>query len=262
MRSGTLSTPRRGSSRPRRLDGVLVDEFTYRATSRVIRYEQAESVTAKGKSEAVPVWVAVEPRSVVPEQARVDGLPLVGRERTEAVVAADALERSRDEPSTQFVSVIGEPGIGKTRLVEELCAYVEEMPELITWRRGRSLSYGEGVAFWALGEMVKAQAGILESDSARVAEAKLAEAVAAVVVDEQDRGWVERHLRPPGRPGGAGRRCRGWSGGGVRGVAAVLRGTGRGRARRCWCSRTSIGPMTHCWTSSTCWPTVPARSRC
>ena len=85
-----------------------------------------------------------------------------------------ALDRSRREPSTQLVSVIGEPGIGKSRLVEELLGYVEELPELITWRRGRSLSYGEGVAFWALGEMVKAQAGILESDSAQVAEAKLA----------------------------------------------------------------------------------------
>ena len=70
------------------------------------------------------------------------------------------------------MSVIGEPGIGKTRLVDEFRAYIEALPELITWRRGRSLSYGEGVAFWALGEMVKAQAGILESDSARVAEAE------------------------------------------------------------------------------------------
>ena len=107
-----------------------------------------------------------------------------------------ALDRSRREPSTQLVSVIGEPGIGKTRLVEELFAYVEELPDLITWRRGRSLSYGEGVAFWALGEMVKAQAGILESDSAQVAEEKLSEAVAALILDERDREWVVRHLRP------------------------------------------------------------------
>jgi tetratricopeptide (TPR) repeat protein len=100
------------------------------------------------------------------------------------------------EPSTQLVSVIGEPGIGKSRLVDELFAYIEELPELITWRRGRSLSYGEGVAFWALGEIVKAQAGILESDSASVAEEKLSAAVAQVIVDEGDRGWVARHLRP------------------------------------------------------------------
>ena len=67
---------------------------------------------------------------------------------------------------------------------------------MITWRRGRSLSYGEGVAFWALGEMVKAQAGILESDGRQSAEAKLTEAVAAIVLDERDRDWVVRHLRP------------------------------------------------------------------
>ncbi len=72
---------------------------------------------------------------------------------------------------------------------------------MITWRRGRSLAYGEGVAFWALGEMVKAQAGVLESDTAQVADAKLAEAVAALIMDERDREWVVRHLRPLGRPG-------------------------------------------------------------
>ncbi len=92
--------------------------------------------------------------------------------------------------------MIGEPGIGKTRLVEELYSYIAGLPELITWRRGRSLSYGEGVAFWALGEMVKAQAGILESDSAHVADEKLSEAVAGVILDERDREWVARQLRP------------------------------------------------------------------
>ncbi len=175
-------------------DGVLVDEWTFRATRRVIRYEQGESVEVKGKAEPVAVWVAVEPVSVVPEQQR-DQLPLVGRE-AEADMLRAVLDRSRRERSTQLVSVIGEPGIGKTRLVEDLYACVEELPELITWRRGRSLAYGEGVAFWALGEMVKAQAGILESDPAAVAQEKLSEAVAAVMVDERDRVWVARHLRP------------------------------------------------------------------
>jgi class 3 adenylate cyclase len=177
------------------VDGVLVDAYTHRATERVIRYAAAGAVTAKGKAELVEAWRAVEARSIVPEQARVGGLALVGRE-VEADTLRGALDRSRREPSTQLVSIIGEPGIGKTRLVEELGSYVEELPGLITWRRGRSLSYGEGVAFWALGEMVKSQAGVLESDSAEVAETKLSEAVTAVIVDEQDRGWVERHLRP------------------------------------------------------------------
>jgi hypothetical protein len=175
-------------------DGVLVDEWTFRATSRAIRYEEAAPVEAKGKSELVAVWVAVEPRSIVPEQQR-DQLPLVGRD-AEADTLRVALDRSRREPSTQLVSVIGEPGIGKTRLVEELFSYVGSLPALITWRRGRSLSYGDGVAFWALGEMVKAQAGILESDSVHVAEEKLSEAVAGVILDERDREWVARQLRP------------------------------------------------------------------
>src|SRR3954469_685487 len=176
------------------VDGVLVDEWTFRATSRAIRYDDAAPVEAKGKSGAVAAWVAVEPRSIVPEQQR-DQLPLVGRD-AEAETLRVALDRWMREPSTQLVSVIGEPGIGKSRLVDELLAYVEGLPGLVKWRRGRSRSYGEGVAFWALGEMVKGQAGILESDSARLAEQKLTEAVEAVILDDRDQAWVARHLAP------------------------------------------------------------------
>ena len=162
------------------VDGVLVDERTHRATDRAIRFEAADAVVAKGKSEPVAVWRALEPRSLVPEQAR-DELALVGR-HAEVGLLKGALERSRQEPAAQLVTVVGAPGIGKTRLVEELFSHVERLPELITWRRGRSLAYGEGVAFWALGEMVKAQAGVLESDSAETAEDKLRSAVDAVIV--------------------------------------------------------------------------------
>ena len=175
-------------------DGVLVDGWTYRATSRAIDYREHEPIAAKGKSEPVSVWVAQAPRSIIPEQQR-DRLPIVGRDaETDALRAA--FERSRREPSTQLVSIIGEPGIGKTRLVDELYAYVGELPELITWRRGRSLAYGEGIAFWALGEMVKAQAGVLESDSADVAGRKLQEAVESLGLPERDREWLVRHLGP------------------------------------------------------------------
>jgi hypothetical protein len=176
------------------LDGVLVDAWTYRATSREIEYQEHEPIAAKGKAEPVVVWVAHAPRSIVPEQQR-DQLPIVGRV-AETDLLRDAFERSRREPSTQLVSIIGEPGIGKTRLVEELYAYVGELPELIIWRRGRSLAYGEGVAFWALGEMIKAQAGVLESDSADAAEHKLQEAVESLGLEHRDREWVTRHLGP------------------------------------------------------------------
>ena len=140
-------------------DGILVDEFTQRATDRAIRYEAADPVSAKGKAAPVSAWLALSPVSVVPEQAR-EELALVGRERERALLV-DALGRACDEPAAQLVTVIGEPGIGKSRLVAELFDHVEALPELITWRQGRSLSYGDGVASWALGEIVKAQAGIL-----------------------------------------------------------------------------------------------------
>ena len=139
-----------------------------------------------------------------------------------------AFERSLGEPSTQLVSIVGEPGIGKTRLVEELYADVGELPELITWRRGRSLAYGEGIAFWALGEMVKAQAGILESDSADVAAGKLAESVESLGLDDRDRVWVTRRLGPLiGLE--ADDRERRQPGGSVRGLAALPGGARRTR---------------------------------
>ena len=175
-------------------DGILVDEFTQRATDRAIRYEAADPVSAKGKAAPVSAWLALSPVSVVPEQAR-EELALVGRERERALLV-DALGRACDEPAAQLVTVIGEPGIGKSRLVAELFDHVEALPELITWRQGRSLSYGDGVASWALGEIVKAQAGILESDPAAVAGEKLRDAVDAVIPDGSDAGWVEGHLRP------------------------------------------------------------------
>ena len=66
----------------------------------------------------------------------------------------------------QLVTVVGEPGVGKSRLVGELAdALSTPSPELVSWRQGRCLPYGDGVTFWALGEIVKAQAGILESDA-------------------------------------------------------------------------------------------------
>jgi class 3 adenylate cyclase len=175
--------------------GVLVDEPTHRRTSSAIRYAETDPLTAKGKSEPVPVWRALEPRSAVPEQARAAGLRLVGRDREWSLLVAQ-LDRSRAGPSGQLVSLIGEPGIGKTRLVEELAAHMAALPDRVTYRRGRSLAYGEGVAFWALGEMVKAQAGILESDSVDVAGSKLSEAVDALMPDVRDRPWVTEHLRP------------------------------------------------------------------
>jgi class 3 adenylate cyclase/tetratricopeptide (TPR) repeat protein len=178
------------------VDGVLVDETTYRATERGIVYRETEAVVAKGKEAPVPVWEAVEPRARFGvDWAQGGRAPLVGRER-ELDVLLGTLARARSEPSVQLATLVGVPGIGKSRLVWELSKAVEEDPELIFWRQGRSLPYGDGITFWALGEMVKAHAGVLETDEAGVAAEKLVAAVRAAVLEDDAARWVEGHLRP------------------------------------------------------------------
>jgi class 3 adenylate cyclase/tetratricopeptide (TPR) repeat protein len=175
-------------------NGVLVGEATYRATANEIDYADADPIAAKGKSEPVRVWEALEPHSRVSTEAVSTRAPLVGRKR-EVDQLIDAFERARQEHATSLVTVVGVPGIGKSRLVAELFAHVESQPDFVYWRHGRSLPYGEGVTFWALGEMVKAQAGILESDSPEEVERKLHETVAQNVGESEQR-WVESKLRP------------------------------------------------------------------
>jgi class 3 adenylate cyclase len=178
------------------VDGILVGEATHRATERAIEFRPADPVQAKGKAEPVEAWEALEARSRygVDVTRRVD-TALVGRER-ELALLRDALDRARHQDEPQLVTLVGEPGIGKSRLVHELFVHIEGMPELINWRQGRCLPYGDGVSYWALGEMVKAEAGILETDPDAEAEAKLARMATELLADGDERSWVTRHLRP------------------------------------------------------------------
>jgi class 3 adenylate cyclase/tetratricopeptide (TPR) repeat protein len=178
------------------VDGILVDEATFRATERAIEYGTAEPVQAKGKDAPVTVWRALGPRaSLGVDVAQAPRTTLVGRQRELDLLRA-ALARARSDSVLQVVTLVGVPGIGKSRLVFELLQQVAAEAELTTWRQGRCLAYGEGVALWALGEILKAQAGILESDPAKEAEAKLRRAVADLVADEREAAWIIGHLRP------------------------------------------------------------------
>ena len=175
-------------------NGILVGEATYRATSERIEYRGHEPVEAKGKEEPVPVWEVVQARArfgvdLAPETRT----PLVGRER-EVELLVGTLARARQQRSPELVTLVGVPGIGKSRLVGELFQSIERGGVLTYWRQGRSLPYGEAVSYWALAEMVKAQAGILETDSDEEAEGKLARAVEQLI--EEDAEWVLSHLRP------------------------------------------------------------------
>ncbi|HZC75102.1 MAG TPA: adenylate/guanylate cyclase domain-containing protein, partial [Gaiellaceae bacterium] len=127
------------------VNGILVGEATYRATRHVVDYREAAAVEAKGKSLPIVVWEAVGVRSRLGSDVE-EGLrtPLVGRERERSLLA-DAFGRARTEQSAQLVTLVGVPGIGKSRLVAELFQIIEADEEIVSWRQGRSLPYGESV---------------------------------------------------------------------------------------------------------------------
>jgi class 3 adenylate cyclase/tetratricopeptide (TPR) repeat protein len=183
--------------------GVIVDETTMHATEQAITYEPHESVEAKGKAEPIRAWRALEARSRVGQPEASTHTPFVGREH-ERTLLLETFLRAERESSVQLVSVVGEPGIGKSRLVTELRTLLDERPDLITWRHGRCLPYGEGITFWALGEIVKAEAGILDSDDQHVASSKLDESLAALFADDSDRSWLGARLAPLAGAGGEG----------------------------------------------------------
>jgi class 3 adenylate cyclase len=175
------------------VNGVAVGEQTHRATSRVFEYEPLEPVSVKGKAEPLALWQARAARARLGSDiSHRHTTPLVGRE-LEKPLLIGIFERAAQQRSVQLVTIVGEPGVGKSRLVAELGDYTDDKPELTRWRQGRCLPYGEGITFWALGEIVKAEAGILESDSADVAAAKLEQ---AVFPDEPERQWLLQRLRP------------------------------------------------------------------
>ncbi|HEX9312332.1 MAG TPA: adenylate/guanylate cyclase domain-containing protein [Actinomycetota bacterium] len=172
---------------------IVVGEATYRATKDAVVYEPLEAVTVKGKAEPLRLWRVVAARvRFASGLTRTHAVPLVGRE-AEVKALGDAFARARRNASAQLATVVGEPGVGKSRLVAELAKHVEALPDPVPWRLGRCLPYGEGITFWALGEIVKGHAGILESDSPDEAAAKLD---AAIPGTEPDRQWLKQRLAP------------------------------------------------------------------
>jgi class 3 adenylate cyclase/tetratricopeptide (TPR) repeat protein len=179
--------------------GIVVGEPTYRAAAHQFVFEELEPVQVKGKADALQIWRPLRSRSRI-------GLDV--RERPRTVFVGREAESARlrslyrtavpggGEGSLQLVTIVGEPGVGKTRLVQEFAVFVEELPDLVRWRVGRSLPFGEGVSFWALGDVVKGEAGILDSDAPEVTEAKLTTALSSVLGDDDERDWIRTRLAP------------------------------------------------------------------
>jgi class 3 adenylate cyclase len=175
------------------VDGIAVSEQTYRQTERVFDYGELEPVEVKGKTEPLALFRPLRARARFgADVIRTHATPLVGRELEKALLVG-TFERSAQQRSCQLVTIVGEPGVGKSRLCAELFGHLEDRPGLVRWRQGRCLPYGEGIAFWALGEIVKAECSILESDTPELAAAKLEQALPA---EEPDRPWLLARLSP------------------------------------------------------------------
>ncbi|HET9722653.1 MAG TPA: AAA family ATPase [Actinomycetota bacterium] len=174
---------------------IVVSEDTFAAAEFAFEFEDLEAVEVKGKAEPLRPCRVVAARSRFGVDLRPrPSTPFVGR-REEREMLEAAFRRALVEDSVQLATITGEPGIGKTRLVQELERFADEWPALVRWRQGRSLPYGDGVGYWGIGEIVKAEAGILESDDPAVVAEKLSAAVGHHV-EPSERDWVRARLAP------------------------------------------------------------------
>jgi class 3 adenylate cyclase len=174
---------------------VLVGEATQRAASAAIAFEPAGNQTLKGKQAPVPAWRAVR---VVAERGgrnRSDVLeaPFVGRD-DELRLLKDLFHATSREGRSRLVSVMGPAGIGKTRLSWEFKRYLDGLVDPVWWHAGRCPAYGQGIAFWALGEMVRSRAGLAEGDDEATTRERVAATVAEHAQDEAEGAWIESAL--------------------------------------------------------------------
>ena len=174
---------------------VLVGEATQRAASAAIVFEEAGEQSLKGRTAPVAAWRALRVVAERGGRKRAETLeaPFVGRD-DELRLLKDLFHATSRERRARLVSVTGPGGIGKTRLAWEFTKYLDGLVENVWWHDGRSPAYGEGISFWALGEMVRGRARLLETDDEPTTRARIAETVATHVPDPDDRRWIEPAL--------------------------------------------------------------------
>jgi hypothetical protein len=172
-------------------NGVVVGELTHRATDRVFEYAELAPALFKGKKDPVALWQPLAAKSRFGADVLRDlSTPMVGRD-AELGLLLDAFDRAAAGRGAEVVTVLGEPGVGKSRLVAELLAHLDRRGELLTWRLGRCPPYGAEVPYSALADIVKAQLGVYDNDSVDIVRAKLDAAVSG-----EDAAWLHAMLAP------------------------------------------------------------------
>ena len=170
---------------------VLADETTFRLTASAVGFADAGEHRLKGKAEPQRLWRAVRVISALGGSQRVDGLeaPLVGRDAELRTIKA-LFHASAERRVPRLMLVSGPAGVGKSRLGWEFEKYADGLAGELWWHRGRCLSYGEGVAFWALAQIVRQRLGIAEEDPGPVAAARLAEGLDRHIPDAGERAYI------------------------------------------------------------------------
>ena len=174
---------------------VLAGDSTKHATEAAIAYADAGAFELKGKAEPVRLWQALRVTSGRQGALKGPGLeaPFVGRDR-ELRKIKDGFHSSAEERRAHLVSITGIAGIGKSRLAWEFEKYIDGLAQDAWWHRGRCLSYGEGVTYWALADMVRMRCRISEDEQSDSALPKLRATVEEIVLDADERRFVEPRL--------------------------------------------------------------------
>jgi class 3 adenylate cyclase/tetratricopeptide (TPR) repeat protein len=174
---------------------VLVDEATQHLTAVAIGYADAGRHTVKGKAEPLRLWRAERVVAGVRGGRRIDELeaPLVGRGR-ELSVVKELFHACLEEGRARLVALTGQAGTGKSRLLWEFEKYLDGLAGSFMWHTGRCLAYGDGVAYWALNEMVRQRLGVAQDDPPEAVREKLRTGLDRWVLDRAARRYVEPRL--------------------------------------------------------------------
>ncbi len=172
---------------------ILVGDSTYRLTNAAVTYEPVDPVVAKGKSEPLQAWrpLAIRSRPLISERSA--ATPFVGRS-AELNVLRRAYARAVARPGLEGVTLVGEPGVGKSRLLAEVRASLDREGSPPRWLRGRCLPYGEGVTYFPLVEVVWALAGIEEADQPERRAEFVERLVGSLVEDPAERAWLSARV--------------------------------------------------------------------